>query len=113
MAQELRMTFLEHLEELRRRVGYSLIAFIVVFFLVYTMSIREGELWGMRVFYLWPDFYDNIPAQLFELFKADLLPPDVVLLNIQGIDALLVDVKLAMFRSRSACRSSGGRRPSS
>jgi len=99
MAEELRMTFFGHLEELRRRVGYSLAAFLVVFFLVYTMSIREGELWGMRVYYIYPDFYDNIPAQLFEVLRSDLLPPDIVLLNIQGIDALLVDVKLAMFLS--------------
>ncbi len=99
MADGLRMSFLEHLEELRRRVGYSLAAFLVVFFLVYTMSIRQGELWGMRVYYIYPDFYNNIPAQLFEVFKSDLLPPDIVLLNIQGIDALLVDVKLAMFLS--------------
>jgi len=99
MADEQRMSFLAHLEELRLRVGYSLAAFLVVFFLVYTMSIRRGELWGMQVYYVYPDFYNNIPAQLFEVFKSDLLPPDVKLLNIQGIDALLVDVKLAMFLS--------------
>lgn len=97
MPGELRMSFLEHLEELRHRLLVSLAAFIVLFFLVYTMSIRRGELWGFTVYYPFPDFYNNIPAQLFKVFKADFLPDNIVLLNINGIDALLVDVKIAMF----------------
>jgi len=97
------MSFLAHLEELRRRVMVSLAAFLIVFFLVYTMSIRRGELWGFTVYYPFPDFYNNIPAQLFRVFKADFLPDDIVLLNINGIDALLVDVKIAMFLSFALC----------
>ena len=99
MAGELRMSFFEHLDELRHRVIVSLIAFAAIFFVVYMMSIRRGEIWGFPVYYPYPDFYHNIPAQLFEVFKRDLLPSNVVLLNINGIDALLVDVKIAMFLS--------------
>jgi len=97
------MSFLAHLDELRKRVMVSLAAFLIVFFIVYTMSIRRGELWGFTVYYPFPDFYDNIPAQLFRVFKADFLPDDIVLLNINGIDALLVDVKIAMFLSVGLC----------
>jgi sec-independent protein translocase protein TatC len=103
MPGELRMSFFDHLEELRHRVMVSFAAFLIVFFIVYTMSIRRGELWGFTVYYPFPDFYNNIPAQLFRVFKADFLPDDIVLLNINGIDALLVDVKIAMFLSVAAC----------
>jgi len=94
---ETSMGFLQHLEELRDRVQVCLIFFIVIFACVYMLSIRSFEWNGWTIYYLYPDFYNNIPAQMFEHFKADLLPPDVLLLNIGGIDALVVNVKIGMF----------------
>jgi sec-independent protein translocase protein TatC len=97
------MGFLQHLEELRDRVQVCLIAFIIIFAVVYMLSIRSVEWEGWTIYYLWPDFYNNIPAQLFDQFKADLLPPEVVLLNIGGIDALVVNVKIGMFMAFAFC----------
>jgi sec-independent protein translocase protein TatC len=97
MADDLTMSFLQHLEELKGRVTICLIAFLIIFGAVYMLSIRTTEIGDVTVPYPYPDFYNNIPAQLFEQFKADLLPDNVILLNIGGIDALLVDVKIAMF----------------
>ncbi len=97
MADDLMMSFLQHLEELKGRVTICLIAFLVIFGTVYMLSIRTTEIGDVTVPYPYPDFYHNIPAQLFDQFKADLLPDNVILLNIGGIDALLVDVKIAMF----------------
>jgi sec-independent protein translocase protein TatC len=103
MVGELRMTFLGHLEELKERVRNCLVAFLIVFGCVYMLSIKTGQIGGVTVYYPYPDFFDNIPAQLFEQFKADLLPANVILLNIGGIDALLVDVKIAMFLAVALC----------
>jgi len=97
------MGFLQHLEELKDRVFVSLVFFIIVFATIYMLSIRSFEWNGWTVYYPYPDFYNNIPAQLFERFKADLLPPDVRLLNIGGIDALVVNVKIAMFLAFAIC----------
>ncbi len=99
MAGELYMSFFEHLDELRRRFAICIIAILVIFGFVLTLVIVEGEVGGVTVYYPWYDYPNNIPAQLFERFKADLLPDDVVLLNIKGIDALLVDIKIALFLS--------------
>jgi sec-independent protein translocase protein TatC len=103
MADESSMGFLQHLEELKDRVQVSLIFFIIVFACVYMLSIRSFEWNGWTIYYPYPDFYNNIPAQLFERFKADLLPEDVKLLNIGGIDALVVNVKIAMFLAFALC----------
>ena len=103
MVGELRMTFFQHLGELKRRVTICLIAFLIVFACVYMLSVRTTEIGDTTVPYLYPDFYNNIPAQVFEEFKEDLLPDDVVLLNIGGIDALIVDVKIAMFLAFALC----------
>jgi sec-independent protein translocase protein TatC len=103
MVGQLRMTFLEHLEELKHRVKICLVAFLVVFGAVYMLSVKFTTLWGYTIPYLYPDFFHNIPAQLFAEFKADLLPDNIILLNIGGIDALIVDVKLAMFLAFAIC----------
>lgn len=97
MDEDATMGFLQHLDELRDRVQTSLIIFIVVFGCIYMLSIRSFEWHGWQLYYPYPDFYENIPAQVFQRFKADLLPPDVRLLNLGGIDALVVNVKIAMF----------------
>lgn len=97
MEEQETMGFLQHLQELRDRVQVCLIFFIVIFACVYMLSIRSFEWNGWTIYYLFPDFYHNIPAQMFEHFKADLLPPDVLLLNIGGIDPLVVNVKIGMF----------------
>jgi sec-independent protein translocase protein TatC len=103
MDEEARMGFLAHLEEVRARVIVCLIAFIIIFVCVYMLSVKSFEWNGLTIYYLWPDFYNNIPSQLFEKFKADLLPEDVVLINIGGIDALVANVKIAMFVSVAIC----------
>jgi len=103
MEEETTMGFLEHLEELKDRVKVSLIFFIAVFGVVYMLSIRTIEWNGWDLYYPWPDFYNNIPSQLFNRFKSDLLPDDVILLNIGGIDALVVNVKIAMFLAFALC----------
>ncbi len=103
MDEDARMGFLEHLEELRARFIVVLIAFIVIFICVYMFSIRSFEWNGLTFYYIWPDFYNNIPSQLFERFKADLLPEDVVLINVGGIDPLVANVKIAMFVSFALC----------
>jgi sec-independent protein translocase protein TatC len=103
MDEEARMGFLQHLEEVRARVIVCLIAFIIIFICVYMLSVRSFEWNGWTIYYLYPDFYNNIPSQLFEKFKADLLPERVVLLNIGGIDALVANVKIAMFVSVAIC----------
>ncbi len=103
MEEETTMGFLEHLEELKDRVKVSLIAFLIVFGCIYMLSIRSFEWNGWRLYYPYPDFYNNIPAQLFVRFKEDLLPPDVLLLNLGGIDALVVNVKIAMFLAFAIC----------
>jgi sec-independent protein translocase protein TatC len=103
MAEEASMGFLQHLEELRARFINVLIAFILIFVCVYMLSVRSFEWNGWTLYYPYPDFYHNIPAQLFERFKADLLPEDVELINLGGIDPLVANVKIAMFVSFALC----------
>jgi sec-independent protein translocase protein TatC len=103
MEEEKSMGFLQHLEELRDRVQVSLIFFIIVFACVYMLSIRTFEWNGWTIYYPWPDFYENIPSQMFQKFKDDMLPPEVLLLNIGGIDALVVNVKIGMYTAFALC----------
>jgi sec-independent protein translocase protein TatC len=99
MAGELYMGFLEHLDELRKRFLICIVATIIIMAFVLTLVIEKGEVGGITVYYPWWDYPNNVAAQLFEQFKADLLPDNVVLLNIKGIDALLVDIKIGIFLS--------------
>ncbi|MEE9164060.1 MAG: twin-arginine translocase subunit TatC, partial [Thermoplasmata archaeon] len=92
-----RMSFFEHLEELKRRALWIFVVFIVFFALFLTFSIRTFELGGIPIPYLWPDFFNSISIQVIGATLAFYLPDFVTPVQIAPAEAIVVQFKVAMF----------------
>jgi sec-independent protein translocase protein TatC len=79
MAKE--MTFMEHLEELRRRVFKMVIAVGIITFFILGFHLTPFTYSGTHIYY--PTFspFNNIAAQITVLMKHQLLPPSVQLIQ--------------------------------
>lgn len=79
MAKE--MTFMEHLEELRRRVFKMVIAVGIITFFILGFHLTPFTYSGTHLYY--PTFspFNNIAAQITVLMKHQLLPPSVQLIQ--------------------------------
>ncbi len=75
------MTFVEHLEELRKRVFRMVIAVGIITFFILGFHLTPLVYNGIHLYY--PTFspFDNIAAQLTVVMKHQLLPPTVQLIQ--------------------------------
>ena len=100
-----RMTFWEHIEELRDRLKSVLIVLMVLFVLFLTFSLGSVTIAGVQVPMIFPAFAsDQSPManQFFLMLKAYLVPPIVNGLPLHFSfktpwDGVLVQIKAAMF----------------
>ncbi len=93
------MPFLEHLEELRRRLFYSVIAVMVLSVFVFTFGLRSIEVGGLpfSICYPFPDPFNSITALVFERIVQDLLGDGVTLIALTPFDAMVTQIKISIF----------------
>lgn len=75
------MTFMEHLDELRKSVFKMIIAVGVITFFILGFHLERFAFHGLNLYY--PTFspFDNIAAQITVIMKHQLLPPSVQLIQ--------------------------------
>ncbi len=92
-----KMTFWEHLAELRNcviRIGITIAGVSLFFFL---FGLRYGDFLGYRIIYPFPDMTNNISNLLFLQIKEDLLPSNLELFPMRLIDPILINVQISLF----------------
>ncbi len=86
------MTFMEHFEELRRRLAVVAAAWLLGTILSFTVRIDRGP--G-----LWPSFslavQDNLAAQVFQRIATHLVPEGVQLVVTRPIDGFVAQLSIA------------------
>jgi sec-independent protein translocase protein TatC len=59
--------------------------------------MREGELFGFKIFYPYPDYTNNIANAVFIQIKQDFLPSQLALFPVRLIDPILINVQISLF----------------
>ena len=97
--EERRMTFFEHLEELRARLKRVVIAFLVAFIITLTFSFQPVDLGGTTVWLPLPTLQQNetIPAQLFQVLNESLVQGSARIIVTSAPEAVVIQLKVAMF----------------
>jgi sec-independent protein translocase protein TatC len=96
---ERRMSFFEHLEELRQRLKIVILAFIVSFIVILTFSIQPVAIGTTTIYLPLPttDQGRTIPAQLIILLNHSLVQGSASLVVLTPGEAVVAQLKVAMF----------------
>ncbi len=88
-----------NLDEIRHRVVRILAVFLIFFGIFILFSIRLFNFDGYSFYFVYPDLYHNLSAQLLTLIEKSVLAPGTVLLIVKPADGLTADAYIAMFLS--------------
>src|SRR5207247_1595427 len=94
-----KMSFFEHLEELRNRLKIVIIAFIAVFVIMLTFTIEPVMVSSTTLWLPVPTFDqgNTIPAQVIVLLNHSLVRGSAELIIVTPWEAVIVQLKVAMF----------------
>ncbi len=92
------MSFWEHLDELRTCVIKIAITLGAIAGLSFFFSLRPTVFLGHRVYYPFPDIYNNINSQIFNYIRADVLGgTNIDLIQLEIADAMIIQMKISLF----------------
>jgi sec-independent protein translocase protein TatC len=95
---ELRMSFWEHLEELRRRVLYILITVSAIALFTFIFGLRSVSIGGFTFYYPFPELFNNINAMVFRQIESDLVRDSrIQLIPINIADTIIVQLEISLF----------------
>ena len=96
---EHRMSFFEHLEELRTRLKIVIAAFIVAFLIMLSFGIVPVRIGQAQIYLPLPTFNQGqtIPAQLIVLLNHSLVQGSAVLTVLTPWEAVIAQLKVATF----------------
>ena len=99
-ADERRMSFFEHLEELRQRLKIVILAFVVVFIVFMTFSLQSGLL-GIPIPLPVPslDPKNVISSQFLRTLMDEFIPANVTTVALTPWEVIVVQFKAALFLS--------------
>lgn len=86
-----------NLDEIRYRVIRVLTLFMVLFGIFIVFSIRLVTVFGHTFYFIYPDVYHNLGAQLLSQIEVMILPPGTQLIVVKPADGLTADAYIAMF----------------
>ncbi len=90
------LPFLEHIAELVRRFLISLASFFAFFVLFFIFKPVWVKLGSVTVFYPFPDLFHSFTTEFFNFAKQQLLPPHMVLINLNAFDTFVAILYTAM-----------------
>ena len=91
------MSFWAHLEELRTCV-INIVASVGIWSLLFFLfTLKEGEIFGLKMLYPYPDMTNNMANLFFLRIKQDLLPSELSLFPTRLIDPILINVQISLF----------------
>ncbi len=86
-----------NLDEIRHRVVRILTVFLIFFAFFILFSIRQVAFYGHSLYFIYPDLYHNLSAQLLTVIEQRVLAPGTVLLIVKPADGLTADAYISMF----------------
>jgi sec-independent protein translocase protein TatC len=89
--------FLNHLDELRRRVINILKAFGLFLAIFLIFDVRYVTLFGLHFPLLYPDIFKNVGAQFLTAIEAHVLPPEYNVIPLNPTDGVVADFYSCMF----------------
>jgi sec-independent protein translocase protein TatC len=84
-----RMSWMEHLQEFRSRAVKAIGTVAIIVACSFAFTIRQTEINGYPVYYLYPDPFHNVAALLLQKIQRDLLPEYVRVIVTTPWDALI------------------------
>ncbi|HYT00435.1 MAG TPA: twin-arginine translocase subunit TatC [Thermoplasmata archaeon] len=98
-ADDRKMSFFEHLEELRNRLKIVIIAFIAAFLIMLTFTVEPVMVASTTVWLPVPTFDqgNTIPAQVIVLLNHSLVRGSAELIIVTPWEAVIVQLKVAVF----------------
>jgi sec-independent protein translocase protein TatC len=95
---EKRMSFWDHLEELRRRVLYIFVTVFAIALFCFIFGLRPAEIGGFQFYYPRPELFNNINTQVFNQMRHDLITDERIQLIPIGIaDPVIVQLEISLF----------------
>ncbi|MCK5559006.1 MAG: twin-arginine translocase subunit TatC [Thermoplasmata archaeon] len=92
-----KMTFWEHVDELRDTVINIFLIFFGIFIFSFVVGFQEFEVLGSKVLILYPTISDNISSWFFNQITSDLLPSRVELITVTPVDAIVANLQISIF----------------
>jgi len=93
-----KMTFWEHLEELRKRVIYCLVTVCAIALFCFIFGLRPAEVGGVTLYFPFPELFENINTQVFNQIRQDLIrDPRIELIPIGIADTIIVQLEISLF----------------
>lgn len=86
-----------NLDEIRHRVVRVMTVFLIFFGFCILFSIRQITLLGHSFYFIYPDLYHNLSAQLLSVIESYVLSPGTQLIIVKPADGLTADAYIAMF----------------
>ncbi|MEE9489400.1 MAG: twin-arginine translocase subunit TatC, partial [Thermoplasmata archaeon] len=93
------MSFLDHLDELRRRTLRILAVCGILFMIFILVEVEPAEVSGVPIVHPTFNVFHPIAIQFFGQMEADLIPEGVETAVMGPTDAILVEFKIALFLS--------------
>src|SRR5579883_1591903 len=90
------LPFISHLSELIRRLIRSLIVFFVFFLFFFAFKPSWINLSGLYIPYPEPSLFQSFSTETFFAMKSYVLPPQMVLINVNTFDTFLSVAYIAM-----------------
>jgi len=91
------MTFWAHIKELRGRLIKIMATLGILIVFLFAVGIRHTTINGITVYYVWPDVYHNVPAQLLVRAQRELVPSYVELIVTAPGEALFAEIAISIF----------------
>ncbi|MFQ5710300.1 MAG: twin-arginine translocase subunit TatC [Candidatus Geothermarchaeales archaeon] len=91
------MSFLEHIDELRRRLIVIIVAVGSITVFCFTFGIKNVEIGEYSIYIPYPNIYRNISALFLERLKSDLLPEYVKLIVTTPAQAMVALIYVSLF----------------
>jgi sec-independent protein translocase protein TatC len=94
--------YLEHLDDLRKRIIVIAVAVGAIFFFCIVFELKSVVVSGITLPYPYPNPFNPVAIQLFNRMQADLVPAEingqpVVTAVLNPVDAIMVEIKVAFF----------------
>ncbi|MGC8645777.1 MAG: twin-arginine translocase subunit TatC [Thermoplasmata archaeon] len=87
---------LQYLDELLNRIRWTLVAFICIFFAMFITGPAPLKVYGIRLYYLTPSFYNSFSVLLLKYMEGNLIPRKLVLINVSPFDVIVSVVYVAL-----------------
>lgn len=88
--------FWKHLDALRACLVRIALTVGAITLFVFLFDIRKGDLFGVTVFYPYPDMYQTISTRFFLQMKHDLLPAQVKLVALTPWAAMYIQFQISI-----------------